>query len=285
MRPRVLVERAELLTGFTAAPASWRLWALLTESSVLSSLVVLPYVLDLLGSARGSLEQVNAARVKAGKKPISLTQIAALTTLQSHLIFGLTCAAGLRAASSMELGAPTLQGLLDGAPLKVDASSVASAVGGGVLAGLAALAVDAIAFAGVRTQLRQRGVRVPGAWRSALAVPYGAVAEEVLMRLGAQSLIAAAVRRVIGERRRPPSAASMVPAIVLSNLLFGAGHLPATAALIPLSPAVVRRALMINSIPGVVFGYLFWRKGLGSSMLAHAAADVVIHAGAALARS
>ena len=76
----------------------------------------------------------------------------------------------------------------------------------------------------------------------------------------------------------------MWPAIVLSNIAFGAGHLPATRAMVPLTPNVVARALVLNSIVGVPCGYLYWKKGLEAAMIAHGTADVVVHVGGSLLR-
>lgn len=45
-----------------------------------------------------------------------------------------------------------------------------------------------------------------------------------------------------------------------------------------LSPLMVVRILVLNFIPGVVFGVLFWRRGLLSVMIAHFSADVLMHA-------
>ncbi len=44
-----------------------------------------------------------------------------------------------------------------------------------------------------------------------------------------------------------------------------------------LSPAVVARALVLNGVGGVVFGWLYWRRGLLAAMVAHFSADVVLH--------
>ena len=64
---------------------------------------------------------------------------------------------------------------------------------------------------------------------------------------------------------------------MLAAVVFGLGHLPATAALLPLTPAVIARAVVLNGIPGVVFGWLFWRRGLEAAMVAHFGADLVLH--------
>jgi len=67
------------------------------------------------------------------------------------------------------------------------------------------------------------------------------------------------------------------PAILLAALLFGLGHLPATKAIMPLTPLIVARALLLNGIAGIAFGWLYWQYGLVGAMLAHFCADIVLH--------
>jgi hypothetical protein len=55
------------------------------------------------------------------------------------------------------------------------------------------------------------------------------------------------------------------------------GHLPATAALVKVTPLLIGRAILLNGIVGVAAGYLFVRYGLEAAMLAHFAADLVLH--------
>ena len=76
----------------------------------------------------------------------------------------------------------------------------------------------------------------------------------------------------------------MGPAIALAALAFGAGHLPATARLAPLTPPVVLRALALNGVAGGVYGWLSWRRGLEAAMLAQGATDLLLHAVVPLAR-
>jgi membrane protease YdiL (CAAX protease family) len=35
--------------------------------------------------------------------------------------------------------------------------------------------------------------------------------------------------------------------------------------------------MLLNSIGGLVFGWLYWRQGLLAAMVAHFSADVVLH--------
>jgi membrane protease YdiL (CAAX protease family) len=64
-------------------------------------------------------------------------------------------------------------------------------------------------------------------------------------------------------------------AILLSALAFGALHLPATAAVTQLGPAVVARTPVLNGMLATLFGYLFSKRGLEAAMIAHFAADLV----------
>jgi membrane protease YdiL (CAAX protease family) len=44
-----------------------------------------------------------------------------------------------------------------------------------------------------------------------------------------------------------------------------------------LTPALIARALILNGIPGIAFGWLYWRRGLEAAMVAHFSADLVLH--------
>ena len=65
--------------------------------------------------------------------------------------------------------------------------------------------------------------------------------------------------------------------MTVTALLFGLGHLPATAVVWPLTPLVVARALLLNGLGGLVFGWLYWRRGLLAAIVAHVGADLVLH--------
>ncbi|HRI49762.1 MAG TPA: CPBP family glutamic-type intramembrane protease [Pseudomonadota bacterium] len=65
--------------------------------------------------------------------------------------------------------------------------------------------------------------------------------------------------------------------ILLAALIFGAGHLPAAAALLPITPLFLARTLVLNGLVGTVCGWLFWRRGLEAAMIAHLSADLVLH--------
>jgi hypothetical protein len=114
------------------------------------------------------------------------------------------------------------------------------------------------------------------------SVLYGGIVEEVLLRLGVMTLLV----WLLGLSLRRRFALEQLPAWVFwiaigaSALLFAAGHLPVTFALLcPASgdctPLIVR-ALLLNGVAGVGFGYLYWRHGLMAAMVAHMLTHVLM---------
>jgi len=53
--------------------------------------------------------------------------------------------------------------------------------------------------------------------------------------------------------------------------------LPATALLVPLTQLVITRAIILNGLVGIVFGWLYWKRGLEAAMVSHFAADIILH--------
>lgn len=98
---------------------------------------------------------------------------------------------------------------------------------------------------------------------------YGGITEELIMRWGVMSLIAWIIWRLFQKGKGKPQAIVMWSAIFLSAILFGLGHLPITAALITLTPIIVARALILNGIAAVVFGWLYWKRSIETAMMAH----------------
>jgi membrane protease YdiL (CAAX protease family) len=258
-----------------------RTWAILTEASAAASVAVVPYLLSL---QRDALAAANARRVAPGKRPITPAKLAVLAAVQGQVSFGIAVGLGLRAARTTGLGLPHPDHLRRGKPSGLRISPAAADATAGAGSALAIAALDYTLFAGVRKTTQEAVPHAPEAWRGLLAVPYGAVAEEVLLRLCVQPLCAAGLRRLHGETARPPTGATMCPAIAISTLLFGAGHLPTVSRITPLMPALIAHTLLLNGIAGTTFDYLYWTRGLEAAMIAHGTADVVMPCGGPLVR-
>ena len=106
-------------------------------------------------------------------------------------------------------------------------------------------------------------------------VTYGAVIEEVMLRLFMMSLVAFVLHLLFERRREGVSTWVLVAANVISALLFAAGHLPATKIMFGLSPMIVLRCFLLNGLFGVAFGWLYRRFGLRYAMIAHGGCHMV----------
>ena len=107
------------------------------------------------------------------------------------------------------------------------------------------------------------------------AVLYGGVIEEVMLRLFMMSLIVFLLHKLFGKRQVKPTTGILIAANVIAALLFAAGHLPATAQLMGITPMILLRCFLLNGGFGLMFGYLYRKHGLRYAMLAHAGCHVV----------
>lgn len=103
-------------------------------------------------------------------------------------------------------------------------------------------------------------------WRSsALGILYGGLTEEVILRWGVASVIAALALVIL------PRRVALAIAIVASAALFAAAHLPAAfAGAEVLQDGVIIRILGWNALFGILFGAIFFGRGLEAAILAHA---------------
>jgi len=144
----------------------------------------------------------------------------------------------------------------------------ALAAGGGFALGLALAAADAAVAPLLGPAWQALVAEAPGgADATVMGVLYGGVAEEVMLRWGAMSLVAWALATLLGPQARTVSVAL---AVAVAAILFAAGHLPAVAAQLDLTPAIVARTLVLNGVAGLLYGWLFWRRHLEAAMVAHA---------------
>lgn len=104
-------------------------------------------------------------------------------------------------------------------------------------------------------------------------VLYGGITEEIIMRFGCMSFLV----WILSLLSNSHSNLVYWTAIVLSSLIFGLLHLPLAFALIP-SPtsALISYIIIANALGGLVFGWLYWKKGLAVAMLAHIVTHLVM---------
>jgi membrane protease YdiL (CAAX protease family) len=202
--------------------------------------------------------------------PLWVVSLASLT--QSAVLVALAVWSGVALAPKVGLCAPAFEAA-------VTARSIASALRPQFLPGLVAGALGGaglFAIGGYASPAALAEVQQRFAPPILARVLYGGVTEELLLRWGLMTALVWLAWRLLQRRRGTPQAVYFWLAIVVSALLFGAGHLPAAAMLVgALTGDVVLFVVGVNTAFGVLFGYLFWRYGLEAAMIAHATAHVV----------
>ena len=158
-------------------------------------------------------------------------------------------------------------------------SAFVPAVASGVALGLVTAGIDALTSpmlgpAWAEASRRLGAQEGTGFGQLLSGLFYGGITEEIMLRWGLMSLLVWLMLRVTGRRTDRAQSPRVLGAIVLAALVFGASHLGAVRALVPLTAAVVIRTILLNALGGVVFGWWFWRRHLEAAMLAHAGAHV-----------
>ena len=145
----------------------------------------------------------------------------------------------------------------------------------GAAGGLVMILSDLLVFSRYSQVIADSYLVKPTAVFILASVMYGAVIEEVMLRLFMMSLIAYVLQKLFGKGKREIAAWILVLANVLSALLFAAGHLPATAAMMGLTPMILFRCFLLNGGIGLLLGRLYRKYGLRYAMIAHGGCHVV----------
>ena len=107
------------------------------------------------------------------------------------------------------------------------------------------------------------------------SVTYGAVIEEVMLRLFAMSLIAFILHGLFGKKNETPATSILIVSNIIAAVLFAAGHLPATFMLLGNTPVIILRCFLLNGGIGALFGHLYRKYGLRYAMIAHGGCHIV----------
>jgi hypothetical protein len=206
----------------------------------------------------------------------ALSPIAQRAVLLVNPLILLLAAAVVGAALAHRLG---LRSVLAGTAATATTTAIVPALGKaaalGFALGLALAAADTLLAPHLGAQFAATTAAQAGVTALATGMLYGGLTEEVLLRWGAMTLVAWISLSLLGRQRH---AVAMVIAIVVAAGLFAAAHLPALAAHVELTPALVARTLILNGIAGLLYGWLFWHRHLEAAMAAHAATHVALAA-------
>jgi len=253
---------------------NWRLFFILWGLASFGLLAGIPYVLTL---QRNNLQTIHLT--------LPLPIVVAFEVLLQVLLLGVLTGFGLILAERINLGAPILTDWLEGiSPKQGDRTTWMLIVLIGLALSAILIFIDKLVFGPIiQSQLEinglyHQGVGAPPVWQGLLASFYGGFTEEILFRLFLMSLLAWLGSRLLHQQDQQPSTPVIWSANILAALSFGLAHIPtAIATGLPLTTLGIMRIILLNSLPGVVFGWLYWKQGLLSAMIAHFSGDILVH--------
>ncbi|MDA5111037.1 CPBP family intramembrane glutamic endopeptidase [Brevibacillus thermoruber] len=192
---------------------------------------------------------------KLGSKNVMII----VAMLQTAVLAGIATMAGLWASPKVGLNKPFMY----------NRKSIAAAVAIGLLSACLIAIPEKLVFA----EALGLDEKFAFSWLYFLgSVLYGGIIEEILLRFGLMTLIIWIASKMT---RSANSNGIYIAGIVVAALLFAAGHLPATAQMLGVSPLSVTRTLLLNFLPGIGYGYLYWKHGLAYAMLGHISTHVI----------
>jgi hypothetical protein len=234
----------------------------LVAAAIVGCLLVVPYTRSVVIQMK-----------QPGITPQTLPLILAVSVVFEVGLSAAAIALGVWMGGKVGLGSPLLAGLEGASDGRKRAfRAIGLAVVLGVAMGGAYIASMPLVSKSLPESVKN--LQNPPPWEGFLASIGAGIREEIWLRFGFMTFLVWLGTLVT--RRRPAGAGMIGTCNVLAALLFGAMHLPQAAGLIGLTPAVVALVFIGNGFPGIVFGWLYWRKGLIAAIVSHFVIDVVL---------
>jgi membrane protease YdiL (CAAX protease family) len=203
--------------------------------------------------------------------PAPVWVILIASSAQSGLLMALAVWAGVRLAPTVGLDAPAFRAAVTGRSIRqairpqLIPGMIAGLLGGALL--FAVWRYPPAALADIQTKF------APPLF---VRILYGGITEELLLRWGLMTTLVWLAWRFLQGRSGAVRPVLVWLAILVSALVFGVGHLPLAAVLVgTLDGHIVSFVIGANTAFGLLFGFLYWRYGLESAMIAHAVTHLV----------
>lgn len=218
--------------------------------------------------------QLNVPIPQGTPLPLPLQYIKLLGLIQPTILLAVAVFVGITLAPKVGLSAPFTAAIARGDRLSTAIKpQVLPGLVGGLLGAIALSTISSLWSPFLPWDFLAKAKEQPTPLLVRLL--YGGITEELLLRWGLMTLLVWLGWRLLQRRKGQPRTRYVVGAIVLSSLFFGMAHLPILFALgSQVTLSLISYILVANSLFGAIAGYLYWRRGLESAMIAHVFAHV-----------
>lgn len=142
---------------------------------------------------------------------------------------------------------------------------------GGVLSGVLIMVVSLIFTPMLPAEFKELGESME--LSLAARFLYGGLTEEIMMRFGLMSFIVWLFSKIFSGTK--PIVYWL--GIVIAAVIFGLGHFPVVyQAIENPSVSLLTYILIGNTVGGIIFGWVYWKKGLEAAFIAHIFAHIVM---------
>ena len=239
---------------------NWKVFFLLLVLAIVSVICILPYVLTL---------QADVLKKLGTSVPLLIVA----QVFQSIILFAIAIFFGLLFTKKIGFQMRLFEAIVQkGNYKKILKNITGISILIGATTAIAIYVLDSVfSLLGVGITTHQSYAPV---WQKLLAAMYGGITEEIVMRLFLMTFFIWVGMKVFKQKK--PSVTIIFISIIFTAVIFGLGHLPITASVTQINSMVILRAVVLNGIAGILFGLLFWKKGLESAMIAHFTGDIFL---------
>ncbi|MBM7652190.1 CPBP family intramembrane glutamic endopeptidase [Neobacillus cucumis] len=241
-----------------------KLAGFLTILCLVGMLAAIPYLAAVLGGTPA------AAKLPL---PVGIT----VTIIQQLIMAFILGWLGFIMGEKLGLDAPIFRRWVTGTGnAQFQKKDVWQALISGFVGTLVVIILEMFVFQPLLPEISSKSHPVPH-WAGILTFLQGGVFEEVLVRLFFMTLIVWILYKLFG-KTSGRKVWMYWTGIIAAAILFGVSHLPAAQQIFGfITPILFIRTIVSNGLLGIVFGYLYWKKGLEYAMISHAIGDIILH--------
>ena len=205
--------------------------------------------------------------------PLPLEQIQIANLIQMCVFLGLCTLAGVVLHEKVYLNTPIIKVMILQQKQHISVRPMIQwTMIGGILGGIILLAYQVV----FQHLLSVSLINKPPILPIGVRLFYGGITEEILIRWGVMTLLVWILVKVFTKNFNAIPAHIYWIAIFVSALMFAFLHLPILFSMLA-TPSITLIFMVIigNSLFGLIAGYLYWKHGLESAMIAHILAHLI----------